>query len=61
MVITRSTTGSTYNKAINELIDKDERFSELPEGVLNSIGDTSNYEKDGAIEIYKYGDECPDF
>ena len=59
MLIKQNVNGLGYNNIINDAIDKDVRFKELPENMLLNIGDIS--EKDGEVEVYKYNDGMPDF
>jgi hypothetical protein len=53
-------TGTLFSCSINELIEKDERFSVIPEEILNKIGDIDE-QHDGEVEVYKYNDGCPTF
>lgn len=54
------TAGSLFNCSINELIDRDERFSVVPEEFVNKIGEIDE-QHDGEIEVYKYNDGRPTF
>ena len=59
MIVKRKTAGSVYNNSINDLIDKDERFDELPPEFIQQLGEIDNYDRE--VEIYKYNDGRADF
>ena len=53
MLLVERTTGSLYSESINKLIDKDERFSEIPDELLEEVGNLDDM-YDGDVEIHKY-------
>lgn len=53
MLLVERTIGSLYSESINKLIDTDMRFSEIPEELLEEVGDLDG-SYDGDVEIHKY-------
>lgn len=53
MLLVERTIGSLYSESINKLIDTDMRFSEIPEELLEEVGDLDGA-YDGDVEIHKY-------
>lgn len=56
MLLVERTIGSLYSESINKLIDTDMRFNEIPEELLEEVGDLDGV-YDGDVEIHKYNVE----
>ena len=52
--------GSHYNQTINDMIDKDVRFSDIPDSLIIG-GEELDELHDGEVEVHKYCDQLGDF